>query len=128
MPKYDPDIWFQVSGKYRMVARLPSGMSGVQALKTLHIREPQWAEAMGEGHAGDHYLRMTSHSAAKTLTTAEWKKFKEDGGTTYLSRSYQKHRDRVKNLVQQMVRDNLVYPDKVEEMQRVLMRETRTQY
>lgn len=134
MPKYDPDVWFQISGKYRMVARFPPGMSGIEALKTLHIRPPQWAEAMGEGLAGDHYLRRnqryrTLHSSqalTATLTHEEWKKFRDDGGTTYLSRCYKHKMDRIKYLVQEMVRDGLIYPDKVDKVVHVLYSRTVT--
>lgn len=66
----DPHVWFQVSGKYRIAARLPEGMTGVEALKTLNISEPEWAERMGEGNAGDHYLRC-GNGEQKELTREE---------------------------------------------------------
>lgn len=56
--------WYQVSRKYRLVARLPKGKTGIEALieqerrsQYPHPQAEEWVERLGEGHAGDHYLR-----------------------------------------------------------------------
>ena len=91
----DPKVWFQVSRKYRTVARLPEGMNGNEALvwgiKEHGISTRQdikWAQSLSERDAGDYFLRChTSYEYAKhllrTLSEAEFNAFKNAGGRTY---------------------------------------------
>lgn len=119
----DPTIWFQISGKFRTAARLPSGMTGIKALQAQKIREPEWAENMGEGHAGDHYLRCCAPDEdVLTLTRESWEEFKKAGGTTYMSYAYDQSQDRIKRLVERMVREEIVVPIKAIEAYDILMR------
>jgi hypothetical protein len=48
--------YYQVSRKWRSIAKLPEGKTGIEALTEVSGR-PEWAAALGEGRAGDHYLR-----------------------------------------------------------------------
>lgn len=120
----DPTVWFQISGKFRVAARLPEGMTGIEALKTLNIREPEWAERMGEEHAGDHYLRCSGQQA-KELTQDEWTAFKAAGGTTYLSYAYDKRKTKAARIVEKMVQKGLIGPQMADAVERVLMKEYR---
>lgn len=95
--------WYQVSRRYRTIARLPEGKTGIQALidaadastdasdymdeemkawwRTEHVR---WANMLGEHCAGDHFLRVFADGdLVKTLSRDEWKEFLAQGGTTY---------------------------------------------
>ncbi len=95
--------WYQVSRKYRMVARLPDGKTATQALieaenartdaadyltedmKAWWRVEPaRWARAMGERNAGEHFLRVHAKGdLVRTLDSAEWDAFIRRGGRTY---------------------------------------------
>lgn len=119
--KLDPTIWFQISGKYRTAARLPAGVTGIEALKTLNIREPEWAERMGEGHAGDHYLRCCN-GEQKELTVEEWMVFKKAGGTTYMAYAYDIMKTRLQHFVAQLVREEIVDAVKADKLETALMR------
>lgn len=81
---FDPATWFQVSGKFRLVCRLPEGLTGKQALAAAakHTDVQKWVDGMGEEHAGDHYLRC--YAAHEELNEVEWRAFKKTGGSTYL--------------------------------------------
>lgn len=68
--------YWQVSGKHRIVARLPDGLSGKRALAR-HMS----IENMTEREAGDHYLRVFGDVVQ--LTPVEWAEFRAAGGTTY---------------------------------------------
>lgn len=90
---FDPSIWFQVSRSYRSVARLPEGMTGIQALVSKNPDRPDWANNMGEGHAGDHFLRCHARATdglLEELSFFEWETFKAAGGLTYDGWHYQK--------------------------------------
>jgi hypothetical protein len=118
----DTSVWFQVSGKYRTVAKLPDGMTGVEALIGVKYREDSWAENMGEGHAGDHYLRCYGKEK-KELSREDWVDFKSRGGTTYNMYAYDKSKTKAQKIVESMVRDCLVYPDKSASVVSLLLRE-----
>jgi len=107
-----------------MAARLPPGMTGIEALQSENTREPEWAERMGEGHAGDHYLRCSAPDKnVLTLNREAWRAFKEAGGTTYLQHIYTIKRDKATNLVQEMVRDRLIDHRVAAKIQRILIKE-----
>ena len=78
--------WYSVSNKYRMVARLPEGKTGKQALAESggqRCGDQAWIDGMGEASAGDHYLRC--YAPTVELSREEWAAFRAAGGTTYLS-------------------------------------------
>lgn len=83
--------FFQVSQKYRWLARLPYGKTAIEALTEAELagvsrklrpeirtywlnHYPKWARGLGEGSAGDYYLR--THSERRGLlmevTPAVW--------------------------------------------------------
>lgn len=84
--------WYQVSAKYMMVARLPEGKTGRQALaeaETAGITNPEfkeerrkWAMKMPERDAGDFYLRVYCKDT-KELKLKVWREYKRLGGGTY---------------------------------------------
>lgn len=82
--------YYQVSRSHRIVARLPEGMTGSEAL----LREAkkgrpwdaeEWVKALGEGHAGDHFLRCYAQSRElwKELDRPTFAAFRSLGGRTY---------------------------------------------
>lgn len=78
-------IWFQVSAKYRHLARLPEGKTGKQALQDAEPDRDysQW----DEGACGDHFLRCFPHHSTfgvMELNVDEWAYYKKIGGSTYL--------------------------------------------
>lgn len=85
--------YHQTSRSYRMVARLPAGKTGIEALSeaaTTMIRvrgvegTRKWAEGLGEGHAGDHYLSCHAPKSDQlTLTVPVFAAFRKLGGGTY---------------------------------------------
>ena len=81
--------YYQVSRKYRTLARLPNGMTGKQALLTVakKIRPwdaEKWVDCLGEGSAGEYYLRCHS-SKEDQLEIGEslFRVFRFLGGNTY---------------------------------------------
>jgi hypothetical protein len=93
--------YYQVSGRYRTAAAFPPGMTGIQALQHAVGQQERpfradymtWADKMGEGHAGDHYLRCYATDTVE-MSIEEWREWKRNGGTTYLDYDYH---HRVKN-------------------------------
>lgn len=84
MRVFDPKIWFQVSGRFRLVAKLPDGKTGMQALAECggqRCDDQKWIDGLGERHCGDYYLRC--YAASEELTRKEWHTFKKSGGKTY---------------------------------------------
>jgi len=102
--------YYQVSGRYRTAAAFPGLKTGIQALQDIWgTKRPyglkhnpsfetikggrtkaewdHWAAAMGEGHAGDHFLRCYATDTVE-MSIDDWKKFKAAGGTTYLQADY----------------------------------------
>ena len=84
--------WYQVSRKYRTLARLPKGETGIQALaraatKSRNIARDtrEWAIMLGERSAGDHYLRVYAQEEGNwqevSPTVFDW--FRKLGGNTY---------------------------------------------
>jgi hypothetical protein len=71
--------YFQVSGRHRMIARLPLGMTGIEACKAQgkDFFNPNWDESS----ATDQYLRCFAKDTL-TLSYEEWKQFKLQGGKT----------------------------------------------
>jgi hypothetical protein len=87
--------YYQVSRNYRLVAKLPDGKTGVEALidacrsgeiPTARDYE-SWAKRLGEGHAGDQYLRSNIASAIQ-LTREAFENFRKLGGSTYLDKHW----------------------------------------
>lgn len=71
----------QVSSKYRMVGKLPDGMTGIQALATV---DPELAKRMqqtADASAEHQYLRVYDKATLK-LTEEEFQDFKKAGGST----------------------------------------------
>lgn len=77
--------YYQISRKYRHIARLPEGMTGKQALKLVTPPERHyWVEAMGESSAGDHYLSCYSPPNQQVvLDIPTFMAFRQAGGNTY---------------------------------------------
>jgi hypothetical protein len=94
-------VWFQISRKYRMVARLPAEKTGIEALIEAARRTgypprkdlEDWARGLGEGSAGDHYLCCYAPQKEedwKELDIPTFQAFRRLGGTTYQSWHYEK--------------------------------------
>lgn len=88
----DVNVWFQTSRSGRLVGRLPEGKTGIEALieyeKNSERTRPDyeaWVMGMGEGAAGDYYLRCHGMRGPqnKQLTRAAFDAFRANGGTTY---------------------------------------------
>lgn len=67
--------YFQISRKYREVARLPEGVTGIQALQR-HWREPV---KLSERDATDQYLRVYATDKIE-LSLIEWNDYIRAGG------------------------------------------------
>ncbi len=86
--------WYQISRGHRMVARLPLGKTGKQALleATLAAGNPKewtetWVGCMDEYHAGDFYLRVHSKPQDQLeLDRETFDLFRQFGGNTYSSK------------------------------------------
>lgn len=77
--------YYQVSRKYGIVARLPAGLTGREALAQ-HWRG---AERLTEGGAGNLYLRVYAPPADQlTLAPAEFIAFRRAGGRDYVQGPY----------------------------------------
>ena len=76
--------WFQVSRRYRSIACLPKGKSGVEALAEAS-GDPEWAEGLREMKAGDQYLRVYAGNEGNCmdLTRFQFRQFRDAGGATY---------------------------------------------
>lgn len=60
--------WYQVSRRHRLLSRLPEKTTGKEALINAEGRSSRsrreterWANALGDFHAGDQYLRCYAH-------------------------------------------------------------------
>lgn len=80
--------YFQISRKYRMLAKLPDGQTGIQALIEAHQKRTyvrpdliRWAYGLGEYHCGDSYLR--GFAPAIEVDKETFDEFRKLGGTTY---------------------------------------------
>ncbi len=101
----DPEVWYQVSRNARMVARLPEGQTGIEALIDAQRASPVrsdyalWARRMGEGSAGDYYLRCHAlrdrPELHKELTREEFAAFRKAGGETYMTKTWQRLKKRL---------------------------------
>lgn len=89
---FDPQIWKSTSNKYRMVARLPEGMTGKQAVQWAHEEyeklygpdnapDPCWSENCAASHFMRCYTNypFAAHCHAE-LTREEWDAFRRAGG------------------------------------------------
>ena len=72
--------YYQVSRKFRIVARLPSCTSGIEALAEAS-GDRAWAQRLGEVQATDHYLRVYAKDCL-TLDRATFVEFLRLGGGT----------------------------------------------
>ncbi len=71
--------WYQTSRKHRMIARLPDGKSGIEAL-TDAVGPRRLSEAL----AGDQFLRVHARGdLVKVLHPAGFAAFRRHGGGTY---------------------------------------------
>jgi hypothetical protein len=77
--------WFQVSRRYRIVARLPEGKTGIEALSEASGR-PEWAAGLRETNAGDQFLRVYA-TDTRTLDRPTFAAFRKAGGGTYSRRA-----------------------------------------
>lgn len=86
--------WFQTSRRCRLVARLPEGQSGIEALSRATISRKSilreileavdWALQLGEEGAGDMYLRCHAPGHDRmALTPDQFDAFRAAGGNTY---------------------------------------------
>jgi len=79
--------YYQVSRRHRILAKFPEGLTGTEALLQdgQHPYNPKWAEDMGEGAAGDHWLRCYAEAAGYWLRVnkAIFTAFRILGGDTY---------------------------------------------
>lgn len=99
--------YYQISNKYRLLAKLPEGKTGIQALEEASLEEyrktrpsdikpeidaywlshyPTWARGLGEYHAGAHYL--TTYAAPITVSEEVWAEFYRLCKLTRRSRTY----------------------------------------
>lgn len=77
-------LYFQISRKYRTVARFPEGLSGKQALADARPDRLEWVEGMREYDAGDHYLRVYGTKDEQLVLTQEaFQAYRAAGGDTY---------------------------------------------
>lgn len=77
---------YQVSRKFRLVASLPEGKTGKEALAASggpRCDDATWIDGLGEARAGEQYLRC--YAPHTQLSLEEWIEFKKVGGATYLS-------------------------------------------
>jgi len=81
--------YYQVSRKFRTLARLPKDMTGKQALLEIAKNErpwdaEEWVNNLGDGAAGDHYLRCYSpESDYLEVGESIFQAFRDVGGNTY---------------------------------------------
>lgn len=82
MRDFDPDVWKQTSRKYRHVARLPPGKTGIQALKDASPDECRRVEELLERQCAAQYLRLyaAKEGFREELTEEEFENFKANGG------------------------------------------------
>lgn len=77
--------YFQISKRFRCVARLPPGKSGIDALTDAakHDRSDAraWAKKLGETRAADYYIRCYAKDEI-VLDQATWDAFVRAGGCT----------------------------------------------
>lgn len=81
--EFDPEIWRSISSKYRTVARLPEGMTAVEALEKFYPDAHAELLRRLEIWARSEFLRMYASrhpSLTADLTPAEWQHFKKSGG------------------------------------------------
>lgn len=80
--------WFQVSRRYRTVARFPPKMSGRAALRqALRQRgevDHAWVDGLTEQAAGDQYLRVYAPEGdTRVLAGCDFWAFRQAGGDVY---------------------------------------------
>jgi len=76
--------WHMVSRRHRTVARLPEGKTGLECLTG--VLNTRWTAEMGEGPAGDMFLRCYTERDThrwRDLSQGEFVAFRRVGGTTY---------------------------------------------
>lgn len=82
---FDPEIWLSTSHKYRMVSRLPEGMTALEALQKYDPEEYQHMLEQLERMAQRHWYRTSAarvEGCTAELTPAEWFRFRKAGGTS----------------------------------------------
>lgn len=90
--------WFQVSRRYRHVARLPEGSTPKDAIRSVMGKhrglpereilphEEKWLDAMSDDAAGEFFLRVYARyyeNLYMTLSVALFEAFRAVGGDTY---------------------------------------------
>lgn len=82
--------YFQVSRKFRTVAKFPPGKNGMQALFDAAAASGdhgsraeclRWVDSLGETAAGDYYLRV--YAETLTVPVEVFDEFRRLGGGTY---------------------------------------------
>ncbi len=76
--------YYQVSRAFLTLAKLPEGLTGVEALGRAS-GEPAWAQHLGELGAGDYYLRCYAKETVK-ISPLVFEAFRKLGGGSYMSR------------------------------------------
>lgn len=83
MTKMVEDGYQQISRKYRLVARLPKGETGLEALKRVDLRSYLRIMNQAEHSAADTYRRMHAREEGNEieLDEKEFEAFRKAGGT-----------------------------------------------
>lgn len=79
----DPTVWRQTSRKYRMIARLPEGETGLEAIKRCspkdYERIMKHAERMASSSYLIHFAEQEGNS--QILSTEAFETFRKNGGS-----------------------------------------------
>jgi hypothetical protein len=83
--RFDSDVWYSTSNKYRHIARVPEGMTAVEALKKYDPEAYQMIQERSENDARFQWLRCSvsriEHIGChETLTPQEYQVFRSEGG------------------------------------------------
>jgi len=79
---YDPEVWRRISTKSRIIARLPEGLTGLQALQRVSPETAQELLAQLEQRAANTYRRIYAmrDGNIRYLSPDQWLAFKAAGG------------------------------------------------
>jgi len=92
--------YYQTSRKHRHVARLPKGLTGKEALKSVTPENRHyWVDGLGESNSGDHYLCVYGKPEdSLTLTIPEFAAFRKLGGNTYRATHWKSDEENLINI------------------------------
>lgn len=80
---FDPEVWHSTSNRYRTVARVPEGMTAIEALQEFAPEAYQELMERLESSAKYDWCRLHADKTSdckQTLTEAEWHRFRRAGG------------------------------------------------